>query len=121
MPFFFGPHGGGGVKRKWEGLIWSFFKKGLGGTFQGIESILKYLGGGGWIGDGLGAREEYNILLDITLFVFVLTKLHKKILAKIITQKSLELFFSLKFLYRYKHKSEFSLSKSNHVLLYVVI
>ena len=68
----------GGGKRKWEGLIWSFFKKGLGGTFQGIESILNYLGGGGWIGDGLGAREEYNILLDITLFVFVLTKLYKK-------------------------------------------
>jgi len=46
----------GGVKRKWEGLIWSFFKKGLGGTFQGIESILNYLGGG-WICDGLGAKE----------------------------------------------------------------
>ena len=44
---FFWPHGGGGGKRKWEGLIWSFFKKGLGGTFQGIESILNYLGGGG--------------------------------------------------------------------------
>ena len=44
MGLLFWPHGGG--KRKWEGLIWSFFEKGLGGTFEGIESILNYLGGG---------------------------------------------------------------------------
>ena len=45
--FFWATWGGGGRNENGRGLNWSFFKKGLGGTFQGIESILNYLGGGG--------------------------------------------------------------------------
>ena len=55
--FFFWGSGGGGGETKMGGSNLVIFKKGLGGTFQGIESILNYLGGGGWIYDGLGAKE----------------------------------------------------------------
>ena len=62
------------------------------GLFKDREHTKRF--GRGWWGFGevLDAREEYKILLNIYLFVFVLTKLHKKILAEIIAQKSLKFY-----------------------------